>query len=81
MAGWHHWLNGHEFEQTPGDGEEQGSLVCACTWGRKESGKTKKAAEGSQPALERPWLSPRLLIHRRDILGIPPYFVWLPTKC
>ena len=25
---WHHWLNGHEFEQAPGDGEGQGSLVC-----------------------------------------------------
>ena len=31
MVGWHHWLNGHEFEQTPGDSEEQGSLVC-CMW-------------------------------------------------
>ena len=28
MAGWHHWLNGHEFEQTPGDGEGQGRLAC-----------------------------------------------------
>ena len=28
MVGWHHWLNGHEFEQTPGDGEGQGKLVC-----------------------------------------------------
>ena len=28
MAGWHHRLNGHEFEQTPGDGEGQGRLVC-----------------------------------------------------
>ena len=28
MVGWHHGLNGHEFEQTPGDGEGQGSLVC-----------------------------------------------------
>ena len=27
MAGWHHQLNGHEFEQTPGDSEGQGSLV------------------------------------------------------
>ena len=29
MIGWHHWLNGHEFEQTLADGERQGSLVCA----------------------------------------------------
>ena len=28
MFGWHHRLNGHQFEQTPGDGEGQGGLVC-----------------------------------------------------
>ena len=28
MVGWHHQLNGHEFEQTPGDSERQGSLAC-----------------------------------------------------
>ena len=33
MAGWHHQLTGHEFEQTPGDSEGQGSLVC---WSHKE---------------------------------------------
>ena len=32
MVGWHHLLNGHEFEQTPGDGEGQGSLVCCSPW-------------------------------------------------
>ena len=37
MTGWHHWLNGHEFEQTLGDGEGQGSLVCCSGWGHKES--------------------------------------------
>ena len=35
MVGWHHWLNGHEFEQAPGDGEGQGSLVCCSPWGHK----------------------------------------------
>ena len=34
---WHHQLNGHEFEQTPGDGERQGSLACCSLGGRKES--------------------------------------------
>ena len=33
MVGWHHPFNGHEFEQTPGDGEGQGSLVCCSPWG------------------------------------------------
>ena len=32
MVGWHHWLNGHEFEQTPIDTERQGSLACCCQW-------------------------------------------------
>ena len=36
MVGWHHWLNGHEFEQTPGDREGQGSLACYSSWGLKE---------------------------------------------
>ena len=37
MVGWHHHLNGHEFEQALGDGEGQGSLVCCSPWGCKES--------------------------------------------
>ena len=37
MAGWHHQLNAHEFEQAPGDGEVQGSLACCSSWGCKES--------------------------------------------
>ena len=36
LVGWHHQINGHEFEQTPGDGEEQGSLVCCGPWSHKE---------------------------------------------
>ena len=36
MVGWHHQLNGHEFEQTPGDGEGQGSLEHCSPWGQKE---------------------------------------------
>ena len=36
IVGWHHWLNEHEFEQTPGDSEGQGSLACCSLWGRKE---------------------------------------------
>ena len=36
MAGWHHQLNGHEFEQTLGDSEGQGSLACYRPWGHKE---------------------------------------------
>ena len=42
MVGWHHWLNGHEFGQTPGVSEGQGSLVCCSPWGRKELDSTER---------------------------------------
>jgi len=35
MVGWHHWLNGHAFEQTPGDSEGLGNLECYSPWVRK----------------------------------------------
>ena len=38
---WHHRLNGHEFEQTPGDGEGHGSLECSSPRGHKESDMTE----------------------------------------
>ena len=41
MVGWHHQLNGHEFEQTLGDSRGQGSLACCSSWGRKESDMTE----------------------------------------
>ena len=40
MVGWHHQLDGHEFEQTPRDSEGQGSLVSCGPWGCKESNTT-----------------------------------------
>ena len=42
MVGWHHHLNGHESEQTLGDGEGQGSLACCSPWGCKESDTTER---------------------------------------
>ena len=41
IIGWHHRLNGHEFEQTLGVGEGPGSLVCCSPWGHKESDTTE----------------------------------------
>ena len=41
-AGWHHWLNGHGFEWTPGVGDGQGGLACCNSWGRKESDTTER---------------------------------------
>ena len=42
MVGWHHRLNGYEFEQTPGDNEGQGSLACGSPWGCKELDTTER---------------------------------------
>ena len=42
MVGWHHLLNGRKFEQTPVDGEGQGSLVCYSPWGGKKSNMTER---------------------------------------
>ena len=41
MVGWHHWLNGHKFEQTAENCEGQGSLACYSPWGWKESDMTE----------------------------------------
>ena len=41
MVGWHHQLNGQEFEQTPGVGDAQGTLACCSQWGCKESDMTE----------------------------------------
>ena len=42
MAGWHHRLNRHEFEQTLGNSEGQGRLMCCSLWGRKEPDTTEQ---------------------------------------
>ena len=42
MVGWHHRLNGYEFEQALGDGRGQGSLVCCSPWSHKGSDKTER---------------------------------------
>ena len=42
IVGWHHRLNGYEFEQAPGVGDRQGSHVCCSPWGHKESDRTEQ---------------------------------------
>ena len=52
MVGWHHQLNGHEFEQTLGDGEGQGSLVCCSPWGHKELKRMERLKNNKLGTLE-----------------------------
>ena len=42
LVGWHHWLNGHEFGQTPGVGDGQAGLACCGLWGCKELDMTEQ---------------------------------------
>ena len=53
MVGWQHQLNGHEFEQTPGVGDGQGSLVCCSPWGCKELATTELLNKSPKQFLER----------------------------
>ena len=53
MVEWHHRLNGHEFEQAPGDGEGQGGLVCCRPWSHKESDTTQQLNNNNLPSLIR----------------------------
>ena len=52
MVGWHHQLNGHEFEQALGDCERQGSLVCCGSWGLKELDTTERLNNKCQQSQE-----------------------------
>ena len=75
MVGGHHWLNGHEFEQTLGDCEGQGSLVCCSPWGVKESDTTERLnnnktewnfrSESGAAGTGHAWISPTVGANRR----------------
>ena len=49
MVEWHHQLSGHEFDQAPGDGKGQKSLVCCSPWGHKESDTTERLNDDWPP--------------------------------
>ena len=57
MVGWHHRLNGHEFEQAPGVGDGQGSLACYSPWGRKELDMTEGLNWTELPSVSLPGTS------------------------
>ena len=48
MVGWHHQVNGHEFEQTPGDSEGQGSLACCSPWSHNLATEQQLRHEGNE---------------------------------
>ena len=61
MVRWHHWLNGHEFEQDLGDSEGQGGLLCCSQWGHKESDTTEWLNTNTTTPSDQPLIHERLL--------------------
>ena len=76
-VGWHHRLNGHGFEQAPGDGEVQGSLVCCSLWGCKELDTTEELTTTGRQKCECMWW---LLWRAKVILSIPSCWLGRPYK-
>ena len=75
MVGWHQQLNGHEFEQTIGDSEGQGGLVCCSPWGRRESAATQRLnSNNSEPETDSQrtnlWLYQGEADQGKDELGV-----------
>ena len=69
MVGWHHCLNGREFEKTPGDGEGQGNLACCSPWGCKESSTTEGLNNSNTDFLRKDLLS-----YLTKIMGKPSLY-------
>ena len=55
MVGWHHWTDGHELEQAPGDGEGQGNLERCSRWGHKESDTTEQLNNKNKRSSRHQW--------------------------
>ena len=74
MIVWHHWLNGHEFEQAPGDGEGQGSLA-SYSWGHKESDMTEQLNNNKNDITKTSWIP--LFHQERSFREVCIAFHWL----
>ena len=67
MAGWHHWLNGHEFGWTPGVGNGQGGLACCNSWGHKSRTRLSDWTELNWIKLLPSFDSRRGLAHNQEV--------------
>ena len=68
MVGWHHRLDGHEFEQTPRDSERQRSLACCSRWGREELVTTEQMNNNSNKEKEKKMRKIPYIIFVVDVL-------------
>ena len=72
MVGWHHWLNAHEFEQAPGEGEGHGNLECFRPWGHKQPDTIERQNNNNNPG--NPSLIPGSGRSPAEGNGKPPVF-------
>ena len=80
MVGWHHRLNGHEFEQAPGDGEGQRSLGCSSPWGHKELDMMERLNNSNSILLHgyhNLSLFPFFLIMTKDVMNVAYKSLWI----
>ena len=70
MVGWHHWLDGHEFEQALGVGDGQGSLACCSPWGHKESDMTERLKNNKAHQCATSWTKPFFSVPSAHIMSI-----------
>ena len=78
MVGCHHRLNGHEFQQAPGDGDGQGGLVCCSPWGCKESDMTELNWTEWSITSGLPELA---LVHTFFLVYHIPIYIWFFKNC
>ena len=67
MVGWHHRLDGHEFDQTPGVGDGQGDLVCCSPWGCNELDTTERLNKNRLKIAEKSEISINLYLFSKLI--------------
>ena len=82
LVGWHHQLNGHEFEQTLGDDEGQGSLACCSPWCRKESDTTEQFNISNNKgglAIKFIFYYKTCLLTTNNFNGVPVFEVVIPS--
>ena len=77
MVGWHHQLNWHEFEQTPGDSEGQGSLACCSSCDCKESDRIEQLNNSKYKKKDNSWIKTLLELHT----SAKHYILFAYTHC
>ena len=80
MVGWYHWLDGHEFEQAPGVGDRQGSLVCCSPCSCKELDMTQRVNWLTEALPPKSQKAEKGQFHRGRVCGLKGMRPWSPCR-